>query len=116
MKYLKVILPGVCLMAFLVAGCHKKGTTNDRVPTTHKVVIQGMKFHPAKLTVAKGDTVVWINKDLVTHNVTEYPDSDWTSGPITNGESWKKVINGSFKYFCSIHPTMKGRVIVKGGN
>ena len=34
-------------------------------PQTHTVTIEGMKFHPEALTVALGDTVVWINKDLV---------------------------------------------------
>ena len=31
----------------------------------HTIEIRGMEFHPAELTVALGDTVVWINRDVV---------------------------------------------------
>ena len=114
MKTLQVLFPGLCLAVVIAAGC-SKNKSRTRTPVTHKVVISGMKFHPATLTVAKGDTVIWINKDIVTHNVTAYPDSEWTSGPMAKGVSWKKVANKSFKYFCSIHPAMKGKIKVAKG-
>ena len=37
---------------------------------THTVTIEGMRFQPERLTVARGDTVVWVNKDLVPHTAT----------------------------------------------
>ena len=37
---------------------------------THTVTIEDMRFQPAVLVVAPGDTVVWINKDLVAHTAT----------------------------------------------
>ena len=80
--------------------------------TVHTVTIKGMVFDPAELHVKKGDVVTWINKDIVAHNVTQFPDSKWTSGTLTNGKSWKMNIGKSFDYFCSIHPTMKGKVTV----
>ena len=80
--------------------------------TVHTVTIKGMVFDPAELHVKKGDAVIWINKDIVAHNVTQFPDSKWTSGTLPNGKSWKKDVDKSFDYFCSIHPTMKGKVIV----
>lgn len=110
MKILKKLFPCFCLLIIFAVGCNKGGSQK---PVTHKVVISGMKFHPDTLTVAKGDTVVWINKDIVTHDVTAYPDSAWTSGPITQDASWKKAFTHSFEYFCSIHPAMKGKITVK---
>ena len=86
------------------------GTT--ATTTIHTVTIKGMVFDPAELHVKKGDAVMWINKDIVAHNVTEFPYSKWTSGTLPNGKSWKKSIDKSFDYFCSIHPTMKGKIIV----
>ena len=80
--------------------------------TVHTVTIKGMVFDPVELHVKKGDAVIWINKDIVAHNVTQFPDSKWTSGTLPNGKSWKKDVDKSFDYFCSIHPTMKGKVIV----
>jgi len=37
---------------------------------THKVTMESMRFHPDDLTVAPGDTVVWVNEDLVPHTAT----------------------------------------------
>ncbi len=76
------------------------------------IVIEGMQFHPAELHIKKGDTVVWINKDIVTHDATEFPDKEWTSGPLASGSSWKMKVDKSYDYFCSIHITMKGKLIV----
>ena len=37
---------------------------------THTVTIEGTSFQPGQLTVAAGDTVVWINKDPFPHTAT----------------------------------------------
>ena len=39
-------------------------------PETHTVTIEEMRFQPERLTVARGDTIVWVNKDLVPHTAT----------------------------------------------
>ncbi len=75
------------------------------------VIISAMQFQPAHLTINRGDTVIWINNDIVTHNVTDSLNA-WTSGNIDMGKSWKSAPQKSFNYFCSIHPTMKGSVTV----
>lgn len=85
-------------------------TSVSRVDT---VIIKMMKFQPADIQVNKGDTIVWINEGIVPHDVTEFPDKAWTSDTLKVGASWKKVIDESFDYFCSIHITMKGKVTVK---
>ncbi|MGV8814547.1 MAG: plastocyanin/azurin family copper-binding protein [Gelidibacter sp.] len=80
--------------------------------TKHIVIIKGMVFDPAELHVHKGDTVLWINKDLVPHNITDFPKNRWTSGTLALSSSWEKSISNTFEYYCSIHPTMKGKIIV----
>lgn len=74
------------------------------------VIIKMMKFNPAEIHVNKGDTIVWINQGMVEHDVTQYPDKEWTSDTLARGASWKMAIEESFDYFCSIHITMKGKV------
>lgn len=81
-------------------------------PKTDTVVIYQMQFQPANLTVNKGDTVVWINKDLVSHNVTEDPAGSIKSDTLNTGDSFKLVPDHSFNYICSIHPTMKAQLTV----
>lgn len=79
----------------------------------HTVEIKQMKFIPAELQVSKGDTVVWINHDIVAHDVTEESAKKWTSSLIPSNASWKMVVSQSSDYYCSIHVVMKGKLVVK---
>ncbi len=88
-------------------------TKPAHTPVAVAVSIAQMKFVPETLLVQTGDTVVFTNNDLVDHDVTELPDSSWTSGPLHPGESWKWVAGSTSYYFCSIHRVMQGRVIVE---
>jgi plastocyanin len=83
-------------------------------PTTHTVTIEGTSFLPAVLTVRKGDSVVWINKDPFPHTATSeaggfdsqriLPDGSWTYTPAKRG---------AFAYTCTYHTTMKGMLRVE---
>jgi len=82
---------------------------------THTVIIEGMRFEPEVLVVAPGDTVVWINKDLVPHTATSQVGG-FDSDVIMASESWKYTVqkkNGDFAYICTFHPAMKGTLRVK---
>jgi plastocyanin len=82
--------------------------------TTHTVTIEGMRFQPEVLTVAPGDTVVWVNKDLVPHTVTSKAGG-FHSEDIQADKSWRYTIQttGEFAYICTFHPTMKAMLRVK---
>lgn len=79
---------------------------------THRVEIVQMKFSPSSLSVQPGDTVVFINLDMVTHDVTEATGQLWKSPPLAAKSSWKKVMKTSASYYCSFHPVMKGTITV----
>ena len=81
--------------------------------TFHTVEIKQMKFEPTELKLHKGDTVLWINKDITDHDVTEETKNAWTSSKLTMGKSWSMVVKESVDYFCSIHLVMKGKLIVE---
>ena len=83
-------------------------------PKTHTVTIEGMRFLPEVLTVAPGDTVVWVNKDLVPHTATSTAGG-FDSKDIQADKSWKFTIRktGDFAYICTFHPTMKALLRVK---
>ena len=85
-----------------------------RKPKTHTVVIEGTTFAPASLTVASGDSVVWLNKDPFPHTATSKAGG-FDSQVIAAGESWKYVARkkGDFAYLCTLHTTMKGVLRVK---
>jgi plastocyanin len=77
------------------------------------VKIKQMKFEPAVLTVAAGTTIVFINEDMVTHDVTEETTRAWASGLLPPSKSWSMVADKTANYFCSIHVVMKGKIVVE---
>lgn len=84
-------------------------------PTTHMVIIEGMKFQPEELTVASGDVVGWVNKDLVAHTATSSEAGIFDSKLIAPGKSWKFTVRkkGDLAYVCTYHPTMKAMLRVE---
>jgi plastocyanin len=102
----------MCCTATLTAGERPKPKPK---PVTHTVVIEGMMFKPAALTVAPGDTIVWVNKDLVAHTATSSEAGIFDSKLIAPDKSWKVVLRtkGEFAYICTYHPTMKGTLHVE---
>lgn len=82
-------------------------------PVTHTVVIQATSYAPQVLTVKRGDTVVWINKDPFPHTVTAPHGFD--SKSIAADGSWKYRAGelGEFPYTCTFHPNMKGTLRVE---
>ena len=96
---------------FILNSCATE--TEKPVPKLHTVEIKQMKFQPAELVVQKGDTVVWINNDIVAHDVTEESSKAWTSSLMPVGQSWSLVVTQSADYYCSIHMVMKGKLVVQ---
>ena len=82
-------------------------------PKVHTVEIKQMRFTPAELIVHKGDTVIWVNHDIVPHDITEESRKAWKSPLLVVGKSWSLVVTQSTDYYCSIHPEMTGKIIVK---
>ena len=79
----------------------------------HTVVIDGTAFAPATVTVLRGDRVTWVNQDPFPHTATARGAFD--SGSIAAGASWTWVADksGTYDYVCTLHPTMKARLVVK---
>lgn len=81
-------------------------------PDTYTVEIKNMKFVPDTLVVKKGDEVIFVNRDIVSHCVTE-DSKAWTSGLIAGGDDWMLVAQKTSDYYCAIHVVMKGKIIVR---
>ena len=104
---LRAALVLACAAAVFAAGAHAGGKT-------HAVRIEGMKFVPERLEVASGDTVVWTNKDFLSHSVTA-SQTRVESGDLAPNKSWRFVARkkGEMNYICRLHPVMKGVLVVK---
>jgi plastocyanin len=78
------------------------------------VTVHNFKFAPAKVTIKKGQSVTWkFVKDPAPHNV-KGSGGIKSKSKISAGSYTKKFTKaGTFKYSCTIHPNMKGTVVVK---
>lgn len=82
--------------------------------TTDEVEIEDLAFRPENITVKKGTTVTWTNKDDVAHTVTADSGNGPKSELLANGESYSFTFSevGEFSYHCTPHPQMTGKVTV----
>jgi len=80
-----------------------------------QVTIRLVKFSPDTIEVKTGQIVEWVNDDLTPHTVTSQGPGDLNSGSIDAGASWRHTFTqaGSFQYYCTFHPDMKGTILVK---
>lgn len=104
---------GVVLAAIALSGAHHAACAAGK-PKVHAVTIEAMRFSPETIEAAPGDTVIWTNKDPFPHTVTAGTRA-FDSGEIAANRSWKLKVRrkGDFPYVCTLHPSMKGKLIVK---
>jgi plastocyanin len=102
-------------LVLLIGGAGAAATQKKGKPVTHTVTIDATSFAPASLTIAPGDSVNWVNKDIIPHTATSAKKGLFDSGTIATGESWKHTFKtaGDLAYICQFHPTMKGSITVK---
>jgi plastocyanin len=89
-------------------------TTRASASSPVSVDIKEFTYAPATLTVAVGTTVTWTNHDEETHTVTSASGAFRSAG-LGNEETFSETFTdqGTYQYFCALHPHMKATVVVK---
>ena len=86
--------------------------TSPPQPHDHVVPIVAMRFGPSPTGVRAGDTIVWVNRDVVPHTATARDRSfDIVVPP---GRSARMMVRrgGVVEFYCRFHPTMLGQLTV----
>jgi amicyanin len=141
---LKSVVFGLAAIALLAAGCNSNvesttttgtdaGETRNETPAqttpttgtdisvdaksgTVTADIQNFAFSPTTLTVKKGTTVTWTNRDSVKHDVmSDTNDPNGPKGPLlAQNETYSYTFDkaGTYPYHCTPHPRMKAVVEV----
>jgi plastocyanin len=94
---------------------HTDSESRDHVSAVSKsVAIDGTAFNPVELMVHVGDVVAWKNTDPFPHNVTSSVGG-FSSGDLEPDVQWRWRARtaGRFPYVCTLHPGMKGTLIVE---
>ena len=78
------------------------------------VRIENFAFGPGNLQVPIGATVTWTNNDSATHDATA-SNGDWQTERLSRGDGDALTFDsaGEYNYYCSIHPSMKARLVVR---
>lgn len=119
---------GVTLMLGLAAGCSSGSSTGSKQTSgksstaaskgggssASTVDVKNFKFSPMSLMVAVGTKVTWKFEDSTPHTVVA-DDKSFQSKALSGGQTYSFTFAkaGSYSYICSIHPYMKGTVVVK---
>jgi plastocyanin len=79
-----------------------------------KTTMRHLAYTPSNIEVAAGTTITWKNEDQVSHTVTA-DDTSLDSGVIESDGSWSHLFDssGTYTYHCTLHPFMKGKVVVR---
>jgi plastocyanin len=90
-------------------------TKRDTPMATTGITIKDFAFEPATLTVAAGSKVVWTNRDEEPHLIVSADGQFHKSPAMDTDDNYAAVFAkpGTYTYFCSIHPHMVGKIIVK---
>jgi plastocyanin len=83
-------------------------------PSGTLVHIENFTFAQQAITVKPGTTVTWVNDDDIPHTVVA-TNGSFKSKVLDTGErfSFTFAKAGQFGYFCSLHPHMTGKVVVR---
>lgn len=93
---------------------NNSSSNSNQVVSTNTVNMQGSAFNPSSIKIKKGDTVTWTNNDSIVHSIVA-DDNSFGLGSMVSGKTSQHTFSdsGTFAYHCSIHPYMKGTVIVE---
>ena len=107
-------MPKILLLATAFAALPSIAFAGDTAVAPTVVEIHNMKFNPAILTIAAGTKVTWVNEDNSPHTVTDKGKVFRSAGLDTKDSfSYTFEAPGEFTYFCTIHPIMVGKIVVK---
>ena len=130
----QMLIVGFLMIAIVISGCSAQKTqvqpTNvpsagevqqNTAPSTdglgirEDIDINGFAFNPSPLTIPKGATVIWTNMDSAPHTIVSDFGDELNSDSISKGKTYAHTFStpGTYDYHCGIHPSMKGKIVVK---
>jgi hypothetical protein len=111
MKKLPILALAFVCITF---GCNK---SNPGRPGENEIFLEYKTYNPTQLSVKKGTTVTFINKDNANHTATS-TTKVFDSGTLKSGDSYPHTFNdeGLFYFYCSYHSSNsqeQGVIVVK---
>jgi plastocyanin len=82
--------------------------------SSYAITIKDFGFSPGALEIPVGATVTWTNKDEEPHTATDTKGAFGSPALDTDDKfSFEFKTAGTFNYYCTVHPQMTGKIVVK---
>ncbi|MGA8491881.1 MAG: cupredoxin family copper-binding protein [Terriglobales bacterium] len=109
-----LIASAIIVMLFLAASSGATAKRGQPIAPSAEVKIDNFTFEPPTLTVPVGTTVTWTNRDDIPHTVVS-TDGVFNSKVRDTDEKFSYTFTkaGEFPYYCSVHPKMMGKIVVR---
>jgi plastocyanin len=99
------------LLALVVAPLGLTASVSAHAETI-PIVMDKLVFAPAEMQAKVGDTIEWINKDILAHTATATGGAWNVVIPPNKTEKLVLQKAGTVDYYCKYHPNMKGRLVI----
>jgi plastocyanin len=113
------VLGAVLLAPGVAAGglCHPDPGTRMKTSSRPAVTVDRCAFLQTVTYVDPGETVRWVNEDVYPHTVTGAAEAWGDDEMLDRGDevSYAFENEGVYPYYCALHPTMVGAVVVGDG-
>lgn len=109
---MRLIIIGLLAFIIFISGCGQ--TAEDSSPVAiNSISIEGFAFEPDTIIVDSGTEVIWINNHEVVHTIVS--QGLFESEVLNRGDEFRFTFSepGEYDYYCGIHPSMRGKVIVR---
>ncbi len=109
-----LVLAAVIPVSLAACGTDDRQRTN--APATgdaaFTATIDNGEFRPGRVEVSTGQAVAWVWEDDTIHDVAF---DDGPASPKQTSGTWQRTFDrpGSFDYICTLHPNMRGTVVVR---
>jgi plastocyanin len=110
----RALLAAVAALALMPAAAPAQHEGHGMDPAgSGTISIAFAAFSPTSIDVLRGDRVTWDNVSVRQHDVAAV-DGSFNSGPLGSGATFARAFDsvGEVAYFCTIHPFMRGTVLV----
>jgi plastocyanin len=101
----------VALLLLIGSGSAASASPGASASKSVTVTMKNLKYKPGTISISPGDRVVWANLDRVKHTAT---GAGFDTGKIKSGKAVAVKFNarGTYRYHCTIHEDMRGKVVV----
>ena len=99
---------GAAVLAVLALAVGSAGAAG---PRTHTIVMQNMRFGPVPGNIKAGDTIIWVNRDVVPHTATARDRSFDVVIPPRRSANMVVRRAGTTPFYCRYHPAMRGNLV-----